>query len=121
MTSGTVELLRPYLENKMPHVQPFPLHHETAKMIRADLEAAKIPYTDDAGRDFDFHALRHQFGTMLAQGGTSPKVAQELMRHSDINLTMGVYTHTVTGQEAQAIDSLPDLSVKSKKKTGTND
>jgi hypothetical protein len=33
------------------------------------------------------------------------------MRHSDINLTMSICTHTLTGQESQAIESLPDLSL----------
>ena len=37
------------------------------------------------------------------------------MRHSDINLTMGRYTHTLLGQEAQAVESLPDFSLPSSK------
>ena len=48
------------------------------------------------------------------------------MRHSDINLTMSIYTHTLIGQESQAIDDLPYLSVPSLQKqqsvaTGTDD
>jgi len=45
------------------------------------------------------------------------------MRHSDINLTMSRYTHVLTGQEARAVESLPDLSKPSKQKasaTGTD-
>jgi hypothetical protein len=39
---------------------------------------------------------------------------------------MGVYTHTLTGQESQAVESLPDLSLPSRQaqqaiKTGTDD
>ena len=71
-----------------------------------------------------FHSLRHSFGTMLAASGVHPKTAQTLMRHSDINLTMSRYTHTLRSQEATAIESLPDLNCeahKSKKATGTND
>ena len=34
----------------------------------------------------DFHALRHTFATMLACAGVSPRVAMELMRHSDRRL-----------------------------------
>jgi hypothetical protein len=53
-----------------------------------------------------------------------PKVAQELMRHSDINLTMSRYTHTLTGQTSRAIDSLPDLTTSARKEksvmTGTD-
>jgi len=72
---------------------------------------------------FDFHAQRHQTGTLLAANGVHPKVAQSIMRHSDINLTMSRYTHVLTGQKAQAVESLPDLSKPSKEKaseTGTD-
>ena len=96
---------------------------ETSEMIQADLKDAGIPYVDDAGRFRDFHALRHTTGSWLAAKGVHPKVAQAIMRHSDINLTVSRYTHTLKGQEAQAIRSLPDLSVASdeqQRATGTD-
>jgi integrase len=85
-----------------------------------------IPYIDEAGRYADFHSLRHTTGSLLAASGVHPKVAQSLMRHSDINLTMSKYTHTLTGQEAKAVESLPDLSLLSVQgqramATGTSD
>jgi integrase len=80
-----------------------------AKMVRADLEAASIPYRDAAGRVFDFHALRHQFISNLAAGGVHPKVAQALARHSTIGLTMDRYTHLGLHDEAAALDKLPKL------------
>ena len=54
-----------------------------------------------------------------------PKVVQSIMRHSDINLTMGRYTHVLRGQESKAVAKLPDLSQPSKGKqraiaTGTD-
>ena len=63
---------------------------------------------------------------LLRRTGTHPKTAQELMRHGDINLTMSRYAHTLRGQEANAVQSLPDLSKPSeqsrqKKATGTDD
>jgi hypothetical protein len=91
-------------------------------MLMADLADADIPYVVD-GLYFDFHALRHQTGTLLTASGVHPKVAQKIMRHSDINLTMQRYTHTLTGQEAQAVASLPDLTPFQKNKnaaTGTD-
>ncbi len=78
-------------------------------MLRRDLEAAGIPYRDDEGRVLDFHSLRHTFGTNLARAGVAPKVAQELMRHSDINLTMGTYTHVGLYDLNAAVESLPAL------------
>ncbi|MFH1881149.1 MAG: hypothetical protein ABIL62_00375 [Planctomycetota bacterium] len=44
------------------------LTDKTSKMLMADLADADIPYVVD-GRYFDFHALRHQTGTLLAAGG----------------------------------------------------
>src|SRR5205085_863821 len=43
-----------------------------AAMLRVDLETAGIPYRDDAGRVFDFHATRGQFITRLAKSGVHP-------------------------------------------------
>jgi hypothetical protein len=44
-------------------------------MIRLDLEAAGIPYTDERGRVYNFHTLRHQFLSDLAAEGVHPKDA----------------------------------------------
>ena len=46
------------------------------------------------------------------------------MRHSDINLTMSRYSHTLRGQEAKAIESLPDFDTPISAEaiaTGTDD
>jgi len=69
-------------------------------------------YVDALGRYADFHALRHTTGTLLAIGGVNPKTAQTLMRHCDINLTMSLYTHTLAGQEAAAIATLPNFTTE---------
>lgn len=60
--------------------------------FRRDLAKAGIPYKDDKGRVFDFHALRVTFGTLLAKSGVSARETMELMRHSDIRLTTHIYT-----------------------------
>jgi len=78
-------------------------------MLQADLAEAGIDYKDDMGRVFDFHGLTHETGTLLAASGIHPKVAQSIMRHSDINLTMSLYTHTLRGWESEATAKLPDL------------
>jgi integrase len=81
-----------------------------AEMVRFDLAAAGIPYQDDAGRYFDFHALRGQFISFLAATGVHPKVAQVLARHSTITLTMDYYTHLDVLDVSGALDKLPSLS-----------
>ena len=62
------------------------------RILDRDLKAAGIPKRDDRGRTVDVHAMRTTFGTLLSKTGTAPRTAQAAMRHSDIKLTMGVYT-----------------------------
>ena len=79
-------------------------------MLRTDMANAGLPECDESGRARNFHSLRHSFCSNLARSGIAPKVAMDLMRHSDINLTMRRYTHTVLPERASAINALPDLS-----------
>ena len=85
-----------------------------------------VLYQDENGRFADFHSLRHTTGSMLAASGVNPKVAQSLMRHSTVELTLGRYSHIYKGQETDAIASLPDLTAPSQQRlearaTGTDD
>ena len=41
----------------------------------------------------DSNALRHTFESLPIPGSVHPKTVKKLMRHSDINLTMNIYTH----------------------------
>jgi integrase len=128
LRSETAEALEALFAGKTPEAKAFGgrykrLTDKTSKMIEADLAEAGIDYTDDAGRYRDFHALRHTTGSWLAAKGVHPKVAQAIMRHSDINLTMSKYTHTLRGQEHEAVAMLPNLTApdaQSQKATGTD-
>jgi site-specific recombinase XerC len=82
---------------------------DTSRMLQKDLKAAGIPFVDDAGLFADFHALRHSFISLLASGNVHPKLAQSLARHSDINLTLSRYSHTILTDEAKALESLPQF------------
>ncbi len=56
--------------------------------------------------------------------GVHPKDAQELMRHSTVDLTLSVYTHTTRRKLAAALDALPNrsqLTAERAKRTGTDD
>ena len=64
-------------------------------------------YCNHDGLFADFHSMRHLFITSLERAGVSPKMAQTLARHSDIRLTLGVYTHVELPDCSAAIESLP--------------
>ena len=107
---------------------PGGIERKTSKMMRLDLKAARtawieecesdaerqtrqasdfLAYRDHSGRYADFHSNRHTFITSLSRSRVSPKVAQTLARHSDIRLTMGVYTHLELHDQQEGIESLP--------------
>jgi hypothetical protein len=79
--------------------------------LQAHLKAAGIRYVDDQGRQADFHALRHTFGTNLSLAEIPPRLAMELMRHSDMRLTMSIYTDATRLPTTGAIDKLPAFGV----------
>ena len=110
LQKGTAAVLAAHVANMLPVAKLFPtMPAKTVDMIRFDLEAVGIPYLDDAGRYADFHSLRHTFITNLARSGVHPKVAQDLARHSTIQLTLDRYTHTALETQAEALEKLPDL------------
>jgi len=126
LRNDTAQELRAYLSDKMPTTRalPVPKSDSTSLMIYFDMERAGVPKVDENGRTRKFHSLRHTTGSFFNAAGVNPKVAQAVLGHSDINLTMGIYTHTYRDDEAEAIAALPDLSAPaadSVKNTGTDE
>jgi len=105
------DALRGYLRDRPASLPVWPgdWFADAAEMLRFDLEAAGIPDRDAEGHVCDFHALRHSYVSLLARSGIHPKLAQELARHSDIRLTINVYTHPRLHDLAGALDGLPAL------------
>jgi len=117
-----------FLADRDPEAAVFkPNADKTADMLRDDLARAKIDAEDSAGNRVDFHALRHTYITLGAKAGIAPKVLMDLARHSDINLTMQVYSHTLVADRAKALEAVPDLTgsddqeAEALKATGTCD
>lgn len=77
--------------------------------LRRDLVAAALPFLDQQGRRADFHSLRVTYGTNLTLSGAAPRVVMELMRHSDIKLTMKIYTDAGKLPLADAVAKLPEV------------
>ncbi len=148
LRADTAADLRDFLAVKMAGAAAFAMprdKHMAMVMWKADLASARqawladavtaqerekreassfLSYQDAAGYYADFHALRHTTGSLLAASGAHPKVAQSVMRHSSIELTMSRYSHVFAGQEADAVAALPNLDAppvrQSAKATGTD-
>ena len=86
---------------------PMPKSDKGGIIIKFDLREAGIDFYDEQGQKIDFHSLRHTFITDLARAGIHPKVAQDLARHSSIDLTMNYYTHTSYDDKLSALCKLP--------------
>ncbi len=102
-----VPLLREYLSDK-PKDRPVWKRRALARcgeLVRKDLAAAELPYETEDGFA-DFHALRTLFITSLYRAGVHPKLAQVLARHSDVRLTLGVYTKVSQGELVDAVGKL---------------
>ena len=80
-------------------------------VFKSDLKRAGIPYADAQNRKADFHALRYTFATNLTKAGVSPREAMELMRHSDLRLTMKTYTDAGQLCTGEALAKLPSFTV----------
>ena len=61
------------------------------------------------------HMLRHTYATMLFDAGVDVKSAQKFLGHSDIEVTLEIYTHLSKFKEEQAIQAL-DEHLKERKK-----
>ena len=131
--TSLMDKIKRHLSGKMPTAKAFNIPDASAKMICKDMIAARKKWIDAVKEDdpeehqrrndsdflkvvthqgkIDFHSLRHTFGTLLAESGVHPKVAMDLMRHSDINLTMALYTHSNQEQAIAAIDAIPSFEV----------
>jgi integrase len=94
-----------------PETKVFDVPVDLYRILAKDLQFAGIPKRDERGRVLDVHALRTTFGTLLSRGGVSPRTAQAAMRHSDIRLTMGVYTDPKLLDVRGALNVLPALPV----------
>lgn len=80
------------------------------RQFKGLLSKAKLP-------DIRFHDLRHTHATLLLEAGVHPKVVQERLGHSAINVTMDIYSHVLPDMQqgaASAIDNI--LTRRSDKK-----
>ncbi|MFD4720029.1 tyrosine-type recombinase/integrase [Streptomyces sp. NPDC058423] len=65
---------------------------------------------DSAGlRVVRLHDARHGCATLLTAAGVAPRVVMEILGHSQISITMDVYTHVVHDTQREAISHMDRL------------
>ncbi|MFE0513036.1 tyrosine-type recombinase/integrase [Streptomyces sp. NPDC058964] len=66
--------------------------------------------TDAAGlRRIRLHDARHGCATLLTAAGVAPRVVMEILGHSQISITMDVYTHVTSDTQREAISHMDRL------------
>jgi integrase len=53
-----------------------------------------------------FHDLRHSAATILLLMGVHPKIVQEILGHSNVSITLNVYSHVLPSLQREAMDQL---------------
>ena len=56
--------------------------------------------------DIRFHDLRYSTATLLFSKGVHPKMVQEILGHSDISMTMNIYSHVLPTIQEDAVNKL---------------
>lgn len=56
-----------------------------------------------------FHGLRHTYATRLFEANVPPKTVQALMGHSDIALTLNIYTKVMDNVKVEAVEKLDKI------------
>jgi integrase len=56
-----------------------------------------------------FHDLRHSAATLLLGQGVHPKIVSECLGHSQISITMDLYSHVTPTMQRQAADAMETL------------
>ena len=59
-----------------------------------------------------FHDLRHSNATALIQAGVNPRVVQQRLGHSDVNITLNTYTHVLPDMDVEAAAKLDSIILK---------
>ncbi|WP_435820523.1 tyrosine-type recombinase/integrase [Micromonospora purpureochromogenes] len=62
-----------------------------------------------AGRLEDVQKLRHTAATLLLAQGVPARVLMELLGHSQIGVTMNIYSHVMPTQLVQAADAMENV------------
>lgn len=54
-------------------------------------------------KQIKFHDLRHTHATLLLKQGVNPKIISERLGHTDISITLSVYSHVLPNMQEEAV------------------
>ncbi len=73
--------------------------HDVLVQLKKLLVKAGLP-------DIRFHDLRHSSASLLLSLEVHPKVVQELLGHTEISMTMNIYSHALPTMQKDAMEKL---------------
>ena len=76
--------------------------HLSSRLFPALLERAGV-------KKIRFHDLRHSTASLLLSLDIHPKIVQELLGHSNISITLDIYSHSMPSLQKKAISKLDEL------------
>lgn len=75
----------------------------TTRVFKKMLKEAKIDSS------FKYHDLRHTHATLLLLQGVNPKIVQERLGHTTINMTLDTYSHLLPNMQNAAAEALTGI------------
>jgi hypothetical protein len=87
-----------------------PEHHRPTDQP-VQLAPARVPPAPGEGRfaPDTLHDLRHSAATLLLGIGVHPKIVSELLGHTQVGITLDVYSHVTATMQHQTVSALDDL------------
>lgn len=83
----------------------FHARHYSSRLFKQLLQRAEID------RRIRFHDLRHTHTTLLLLSGVNPKIVQERLGHSSINVTLDTFPHVALADQDATINALDKLNL----------
>jgi integrase len=93
-----------YIITTINGIKPIHPRNLTKAMVKI-IEAEKLPR-------LRFHDLRHTHASLLLANGVNPKIIQERLGHSKIDVTLNTYSHLLPTMQADAADLLDSIFAK---------
>lgn len=104
-----LQVLTEKVKDRSPDEFLFSKNNPQKPMTPSEFRRAFEKYRKITGVTFTPHQLRHSYATILFDAGLSEKSAQQLMGHSDIEITHQIYTHIRTQRAIADKSKLDDF------------